>query len=68
MWDWHAVAQTPEGYSDAALGVRFIIRKKDANIVHHDPRGSVQYQDAGPYMWHGPLPRDRFIPTGYSWP
>lgn len=43
-WKWHAVASTPEGYSDAALGVVGV------NIVHIDPRGSEQYLNAGVQM------------------
>jgi hypothetical protein len=44
MWAWHAVAQTPEGYSDSALGVQGV------NMVHKHPDASVQYKDVGDSM------------------
>ncbi len=61
-WDWHAIANTAEGESDAALGVEGV------EVVWFHPLGSVIFQPAGNYVtsspnivYHTPQPL-------YTWP
>ncbi len=63
-WAWHAVASTPEGYSDSALGVGGV------DIIMRHPGGTDQYRAAGPFMVTGPLPSDAYIVLVplYTWP
>jgi hypothetical protein len=66
VWSWHAVASTPEYYSDSSLNVRLV------DIVHIHPSGTSYFQDAGDIMWESP-PIDFRIPEGdpedaHQWP